>query len=190
MVNVGGTFKFISAYFTAAQLINVAYAVYSGTVSGNVKLTVSHGCDGGTGHPQGSSIVTEVHLAGTHAVVSTLAPAALGSTVHDKATVTTDGNVTIPDGSQVHFYFWNNGTCDGESYAGPEDDALTGSSPGSYDGGLPEGPLGAGAYSYKALFTSGDNTKVSDSEGECEPLKVTRKRCISPQTSMTQHTPT
>ena len=32
--------------------------------------------------------------------------------------------------------------------------------------------MGAGSYGFKALFTSGNNTKVSDSEGECEPFII------------------
>jgi len=125
-------------------------------------------------HPQGSRIETEVHLATTHVVVSNASPATLGSTVHDKATVTTDGGIAVPDGSQVHFYFWKNNDCTGTPFAGPSDNAISGASPASVDGGLPEGPLGAGSYSYKATFTSGDAHVVSSSEGECEPFKVNK----------------
>jgi hypothetical protein len=120
---------------------------------------------------QGATVNTVVHLA-DHTVIS--APVPLGSSVHDKATVTTSGGAAIPTNSKVTFYFWNNGTCDGTPSAGPDDHAMTGASPQSYDGGQPEGPLGAGDYSYQANFTSGDPTTVSDGEGTCEPLTVNK----------------
>lgn len=120
---------------------------------------------------QGATVVTVVHLA-DHTVIS--APVPLGSSVHDKATVTTSDGAAIPDHSKISFYFWKNGTCDGTPLAGPDDHTISGASPLAEDNGQPEGPLGAGSYSYQANFTSGDPTTVSDGEGDCEPLTVSK----------------
>ena len=122
-------------------------------------------------HVQEVFVTTVVHLA-DHTVIS--APVPLGSSVHDKATVTTEGDAAIPTNSKITFYFWNNGTCDGTPSAGPDNHTVSGASPLSYDGGQPEGPLGAGSYSYQANFTSGDPTTVSDGEGTCEPFTVNK----------------
>jgi hypothetical protein len=49
MINVGGTFKYASPYFSHDDLVggNVS-ATYVGKAKGNVQLTVSHGCPGFT----------------------------------------------------------------------------------------------------------------------------------------------
>ena len=122
--------------------------------------------------PQGSQVVTEVHAA-DHTAISDASPAALGTTAHDKATVTTTDASAIPTGSTVTFRYFSGNTCS-ELVAGPTGYAASGSSPLVVEDGLPQGPLGPGEYSYKAVFTSGDPTKVSDSEGECEPFKVNK----------------
>jgi len=122
--------------------------------------------------PQGSQVVTEVHSA-SHAAISDASPAALGTTAHDQATVTTTDASPIPAGSKVTFRYFGGNTC-GTLVAGPTDYPASGPSPLVVDNGLPQGPLGPGEYSYKAVFTSGDPTKVSDSEGECEPFKVNK----------------
>jgi hypothetical protein len=172
MVNVGGTFKIITGYYNSVDLIDVAFAVYSGTVSGTVKLTVSHGCpDGGGGGAKGSSVVTNVHLA-DHSVIDNTTLGSLGVKVHDSATVTTDGNADIPAGSKVTFHFWNNNSCNGTPLVLADEKALLLTSSPQGAASSEQGPLGAGEYSFSADFTSGDPTKVSDSEGLCEPFKI------------------
>ena len=129
--------------------------------------------DGGGG-PQGSQVVTTVHNA-THLELTNASPGALGVIAHDKAIVTTTGTpaAAIPAGSTVSFYFWKNNSCEGTPFAGPDNQAISGASPASAESGS-QGPLGAGEYSFKALFNSGNTEVVSDSEGECEPFKVSK----------------
>jgi hypothetical protein len=109
--------------------------------------------------------------------------------VHDKGTVTTDAVGGVPSGSNVTFYFWSNNTCTGTPTAGPADVGVSGTSPAVAENGLPQGPLGAGEYSYKAFFVSGDNTLVADAEGDCEPFKVNKADVTtSTQVHNTAHT--
>jgi hypothetical protein len=44
MIQVGGTFKYASQYYSYAELLGTVYATYQGTVRGTVRLVVSHGC--------------------------------------------------------------------------------------------------------------------------------------------------
>ena len=44
MIQVGGTFKYASQYWSRDDLVGVAKAVYKGKVRGAVQLVVSHGC--------------------------------------------------------------------------------------------------------------------------------------------------
>jgi hypothetical protein len=169
-----GQWKYVSGYYTPDQLTNVS-ASFEGTTNGNPQLVVSHGC---AGIPAvDSHTATEIHLAGGHTAVSGAQP--LGTSVHDSATVTTDndinGNpVAIPAGSTVKFTFYNGvdgDSCGGSAIGSSNDlDATS----GSVDPALPEGPLGAGDYGYKAVFTSGDTSKVKNSTGPCEPLHINK----------------
>jgi hypothetical protein len=158
--NLDGTL--VAPYATATLAAGTVY----------LRFNLSHGPCGDGGHPQGSSVETVVEDGTNTAITS---PIALGATVHDKAIISTDPTgVTLPAGSQVHFYFWTNKTCTGAPVGAPDDKDATGTSPVTVEGGNPQGPLGAGDYGYKAIFTSGDPALVSDSEGECEPFSVSK----------------
>ncbi|MDQ3899996.1 MAG: hypothetical protein M3319_05935, partial [Actinomycetota bacterium] len=143
--------------------------VSSDVTGGNLNL--SHFCVNPAAADSHTS--TEIHKSaddsdGT-AVVNGSLP--LGSTVHDKATITTDNNVAIPAGSTAKFSFYRGTDCGGDLIASSLDlDATS----GSVDPALPQGPLHAGGYGYKAVFTSGDTTKVKNSTGDCEPLTIDR----------------
>ena len=165
-----------AAHYTwTANLTDVLVAPYATAtlVPGTeyTRFNLSHSpCD--VVKPQGSQVVTEVHSA-SHAAISNSSPAALGTTAHDQATVTTTDASAIPAGSTVTFRYYSDNTCSTVA-AGPTSYPASGASPLVVDNGLPQGPLAPGEYSYKAIFTSGDPTKVSDSEGECEPFKVNK----------------
>jgi len=137
---------------------------------------VREGCTedcGGT--PQDATLTTEVHLA-DHTVIdgsSTLYLSAFGTlSVHDKAIVTFGGGGSLPDGSSVVFYFFGNSSCTGTPLGGPDSHSISGASPASFDGGLPETISLPGSYGYKAFFYSGDLTLVTDAEGVCEPFSI------------------
>jgi hypothetical protein len=117
-----------------------------------------------------SSITTEIHREPDDTPVNSVT---MGATIHDQATVTTTVN-PIPAGSSVTFQFFNNAKCSGEP-SSEEDVALTGGSfsesveSSSY---LVRAADIATGLSYKAVFKSGDTSKVPDAEGDCEPLQV------------------
>jgi hypothetical protein len=109
-----------------------------------------------------TTTVTEIHLS-DESVAS--GPIALGSTVHDQATVSGTGAGT-PTGS-VDFTWYANGICDGGSAAGTVTLASGVAHPSDS-----EGPLPAGSYSFKAVYSGDDNYNGSTSD--CEPLSVSK----------------
>jgi hypothetical protein len=165
MIQVGGTWKFVSEYFTRDALVALpAHATFSG--GGTPQLTVSHGCQPGA---VDSHVVTAIHSgatdSGTPAAITT---ADLGATVHDSAAVTVDNNVPIPSGSTVTFSFYDG---DG-NLLGTETDPV--GATGSVDPALAKGPLGAGSYKYTAVFTSGNENVVKSSTAADEPLTINK----------------
>jgi hypothetical protein len=152
-------------------------------------LNLSHVCGGGGSGGQTSDISTTVHLGATDGATPTVVdnanPAALGSTVHDSAALTFTGGGTLPTDSTVYFSFFENNDC-----TTPADDTASvdvggESSPaGGLDPALAEGPLGAGGYSYVAVFVSGDSSVVGDSIGDCEPFTISQG---TPSTSTEIH---
>jgi|GEM_PF-4861846 len=117
-----------------------------------------------------SSITTEIHREPDDTPVNSVT---MGATIHDKATVTTTGN-PIPTGSSVEFRFFKNSECSGEPFS-TETKTLTGGSfsesveSSSY---LVQAADIATGLSYRAVFNSGDTSKVPDATGDCEPLTV------------------
>jgi hypothetical protein len=149
----------------------------------NNNLNLSHVCRGES-QAASSEITTTVHLGaddtGGATVVDNDNPAALGSTVHDSAELTTDPvGTTLPANSSVTFYLYNDNGCDdstesdtGASADSQSHDVSGQTSPVSIDPALVTDPLHAGEYSYRAYFTSGDTDVVTHSAGACEPFKV------------------
>jgi hypothetical protein len=87
--------------------------------------------------------------------------------VYDTATVAGVAGVT-PTGS-VTYTFFTDATCTGTGSA---------AGGGALDGGMApnsntEGPLAAGSYSFRAVFTSGD-TNFTGSTSDCEPFTVNK----------------
>jgi hypothetical protein len=175
----GSSFHFTTPYFTpdpATLTANVTFVV-ADPGNGTWILTISHGCSGNQ-QSAISSVVTHVHDASHNPVTEV----PLGSTVHDSATLSTDPAITsLPSGSSVEFYFYNDGHCDSSDEGLPGTtnghasvDVSGADTTGGYaiDNALSEGPLAAGDYSYRAFFLSGDHTKVGDSTGGCEPFTV------------------
>jgi hypothetical protein len=148
-------------------------------------LNLSHVCDGsgGGGGGETSDISTTVHLGATDGATPTVvdngsAPAALGSTVHDSANLTFTGTGTVaPADSTVFFAFFTNDQCIGDltdaNTASVDVSGATSPVTG-LDPELVEGPLGAGSYSYMAVFGSGDTGKVADAIGDCEPFTISK----------------
>jgi hypothetical protein len=129
------------------------------------------------GEPEEAFIVTEVHLGTTDSSDTTIVndghPAVAGDSVHDSAHLEWPGGGELPDGSVVSFSFWTNHDCSGEpNHTSSGIDVAGGSSAVEVEDGLPQGPLAAGSYSYRAVFNSGDIEAVSSASGDCEPFTV------------------
>jgi hypothetical protein len=108
---------------------------------------------------------TEIHLEPGDTDVPLLSHIPLGSTVHDKGTVSTVGGF-VPTGD-VHFTFYSNGTCfGGGASAGTV--ALDGS--GVAHPSTSQTPLTGGSYSFKAYY-DGDSNYDPGYSG-CEPFTV------------------
>jgi stalled ribosome alternative rescue factor ArfA len=112
------------------------------------------------------TVTTEVHDASHNDVTN--GSVSLGSTVHDRAVVSSPVAAFTPTGT-VTFTFYSNGSCDGDgSSAGTV--ALDGW--GVAHPSDPEGPLGAGSYSFKASY--GGDSNFEAAEGPCEPFTVNK----------------
>jgi hypothetical protein len=161
MVKVGGTWKFVSSYFSKASLLALPARVsFSGVPGTNPQLVVSHGCNQVASHTS-----TVIHQAGGDDPAPLHMP--LGSSVHDSASVTVDGGVAIPTGSTVKFDWYKSIDC-----TGTVADTATLAAAASVDPALPEGPLGAGDYSYKATFITPTDANVAGSAADCEPITI------------------
>ena len=130
-------------------------ANYAGSTSVCEPLTISAGT---------STTATVIKNAAGGVTVTGALP--LGSSVFDTATVTPTPGAFTPTGS-VAYTFFSNGTCDGTG---------SGAGGGALVGGVPpnsnnEGPLAAGSYSFRAIFTSGDSN-FGGSTSVCEPLTI------------------
>jgi hypothetical protein len=163
MVNVGGTYKFVSSYFTRAQLLALpAKATFNGGPANN--LVVSHGC-----FQVGSKTSTVIHNGADDTGEATVAGLhePLGTTVHDSAAVAVDGGVAIPAGSTVRFDWYKSIDC-----TGTVADTTSKTAANSVDPALVEGPLHAGDYSYKATFVTPTDANVTGSAADCEPVTI------------------
>jgi hypothetical protein len=132
-------------------------AVYNG--DSNYGASTS-GCEPFTVNKANTSTATDVHDADHHVVTSV----PLGSTVHDKATVT--GTAFGAPTGTVHFTWFTNGECSGDGQSAGDVPLVNGVA----DPSNAFGPLGAGDYSFRATY--GGDSNYNGSTGPCEPLTV------------------
>jgi hypothetical protein len=126
--------------------------------------------------PDNTSVATVIHDGDptTDVAATGVTSIALGSTVHDKATVSNTGGGTgngTPEGT-VAFSFWNDGTCGTSGGTLSSAGASVAVSSGVAHPSTSKGPLPAGSYSFKASFTTSDATRWNNSVGSCEALTV------------------
>jgi hypothetical protein len=123
-------------------------------------------CEPFTIDKAGSSTLTEIHNAAEQAVTSV----ALGSTVHDKATVTSTNTSFSPTGN-VSFTFWRTAK---DCQAGTSETAGTVDldASGVAHPSSSKGPLAAGDYAFRASYAGDGNFNGSTSP--CEPLTVNK----------------
>lgn len=109
------------------------------------------------------TVVTEIHKADESLVSGSVA---LGTTIHDKATVS--GSSPAVTGS-VNFRFYSNNSCSGDGSAAGSNISLVS---GVAHPSSSEGPLATGFYSFKAHYNGDTNYVAGDSA--CEPLTVNK----------------
>ena len=99
------------------------------------------------------------------AVVS---PIALGSSVHDNATLTSASNVA---GGTVTYNFWTNGACSGTPLWSKTVTVTNARVPNSNS----TGPLAAGSYGFNATYSGDAGSNTFPAFSACEPFTVGKK---------------
>src|SRR5262249_35271205 len=136
-------------------------ATYSGDAQDVGPVTSA--CEPLTVNKINSNTTTAIHNA-SHSVVTSVA---LGTSVHDSATVTGAG--PTPTGSLTFTFYTASSGCTGNS-VGAGTVALNAS--GVADPSSTEGPLPAGSYSFQATY--GGDSIYNGSTSSCEPLTVNK----------------
>ena len=113
-----------------------------------------------------SSSATQLHNVANENTIDVGSSVPLGTSVHDKATVT-EGNAAFEPTGNVTFRFFANGTCDGVGL-GKGTVALVN---GVAHPSAAAGPLPAGSYSFQAHYNGDDDFDASTSD--CESFRVT-----------------
>src|SRR2546426_3547759 len=109
------------------------------------------------------TVVTEIHDASQNVVTSV----ALGTTVHDKATVS--GSFGTPTGTVTFTFFTASTGCTGASAGSGTVTLVSGVAHPSDS----QGPLAAGSYSFKAHY-NGEDANYGPADSACEPLTVNK----------------
>ena len=144
-------------------------------------LNLSHVCGGGGGGGGATvDISTQIHLGltdnGTPIVVGESDSCTLKApaSVHDSGLIViTPSDKTLPTGSTVSFEFRKTGDCSGPAFATTTPIDVSGAANGFViDPALAQANLPAGSYSYKAIFTSGDEQNFPSAVSDCEPFSV------------------
>src|SRR5207247_625294 len=112
-----------------------------------------------------SSTATELHNNANEAVIPIGSSVALGTNVHDKATVS-DANAAFDPTGDVTFTFFTNGTCDGAGVGNGTVALVAGVAHPSQASGA----LAAGDYAFRAHYNGDANFDPSTSP--CEPFHV------------------
>jgi len=117
-----------------------------------------------------STVTTTLHDADEN-IVAVSGSVALGTSMHDLATVTVSSSFA-PTGS-VSFTFYANNSCDGDG-TDAGNVALDGNNPGAAHPSSSFGPLASGTYSFQAAW--GGDANYSGATSACEPFTVNQGR--------------
>jgi hypothetical protein len=124
-----------------------------------------------------ASVTTDVHDASHNVIGTGMAGVAVGTVVHDKATVTGQTGVAAPQGT-VTFSFFDNGTCAGDPVTPlaceinvplSEVPGTTPPSAAADDSTCSRTP-GVGLHAYRAHYNGQDPFPAAD--GPCEPFQI------------------
>ena len=141
---------------------------FSATYSGSLLYASSTGaCEPFTLGKAATAVTTAVEDAAGGAAWR--GSEATGSSAYDTATVGPEQDHTVITGT-VTYQLFTNGSCAGSGDPAPISDTVTLNPDGSVPNSTPEGPLGAGPWSFLATY-SGDSNYAA-AVGGCEPLTV------------------
>lgn len=123
-----------------------------------------------------ATVATEVHISPNH-VDQTNQEVPAGSTVHDKASVTTTSGFPPPQGSNggtVTFRLFHNSTCEPDGEETDVNVLLSNTDPSTAES-KDFGPLDPGSYSFQATYNGGsDPLYPDDAVSLCEPFTAGR----------------
>lgn len=124
--------------------------------------------------PETPTITTAIHSGATDGTAPLVVTSvALGSTAHDSAAVQATPNNGIPTGSITFYWFGNSVTCPTAGTSGGTAlNTVALNAGGIADPSTAQGPLAAGPYNFKAVYTSNNLSKWRNAEGACEQLIV------------------
>ena len=148
------------AHPSATAVLPVGGLSYKATYAGSDIYNTSTGpCEPLAAGKLSSTTATTIHDANHGAITH----AAIGSTVHDSATVTGSGAGGTPTGNVTFTVYMGNTTCTGEGASAGTVDLDGGVAHPSDTAAVP-----AGGLSYKATYNGSDVYNAST--GDCEPL--------------------
>ena len=149
---------------SASAVVPVGGLSYRATYNGSTTYNTSVGaCEPLAAGKLSSSTATDVHNANHEVILS----APIGSTVHDKATVTGTAAGGTPTGTVTFTVYMGNTTCTGDGTAGDPIALVAGVADPSASAVVPVGGL-----SYRATYSGSDI--YNGSTGACEPLAGTK----------------
>jgi hypothetical protein len=158
MVNVGGTWKVVTPFYSRADLLAApTYATFTSGTANN--LVVSHGCPGKID----GKIATTILDKDGNAITS----ASLGSKVHDSVTFTGTTGISMTDGATVTYHFYSGECGDNSSEVGTGETVAAGTNSSS------TAALAAGSYHYVVSY-SGNERYNPITASDCEPLTINK----------------
>lgn len=123
---------------------------------------------------QTPTVTTELHNNASEAVIPLSSSVALGTNVHDKATVGGTSNGT-PTGNVDFRFYTSSADCTADSaFTGGVTKGTVALSAGLAHPSTATGSLAPGTYAFKAKYTSNDASKWNDAIGSCEIFTVTK----------------
>ena len=101
-------------------------------------------------------------------------PAAVGTEVHDTASLTGTTGFSLAEGATVTYHFYTNNNCEGT----PTNETVTVAANGSVPDSAAQ-TLGAGSYSYSATYNPNTNTNYKSATSAIEPFRVVQKSLVT-----------
>src|SRR6185437_8638250 len=152
---------------SSAQTLGAGSYSYQATYNGNSNYSPKTGACEPFKVSQATPGISTTVKDSSGNTVDNANPAALGTAVHDTATLSGQvGTFSFNGTATVTYAFFKNNDCSGTAFS-TEDKTV------ASNGSVPDSSaqtLGAGSYSYQATYNG--NSNYSPKTGDCEPFKV------------------